>query len=70
MLTAQLLAYDEDQQRGNLIIGYTPTGWTDANGTVSFVGSHFDVVPGKPEEWEEGRNPFEMVIEVSQQYKQ
>ena len=65
VLTAQHLAYDENKRRGNLIIGYTPTGWTEDNGTISFIGSHLDVVPGKPEEWEDGRNPFELKIEVS-----
>ena len=30
--------------------------------TVTFVGSHLDVVPANPETWE--RNPFKLVVEV------
>ena len=47
------------ENRGNLIIGYSPPG---AEGTVSFIGSHLDVVPANPETWE--RNPFKLKIEV------
>jgi len=32
------------------------------SGTVTFVGSHLDVVPANPETWE--RNPFKFVVEV------
>ena len=32
------------------------------SGTVTFVGSHLDVVPANPETWE--RNPFKLVVEV------
>ena len=32
------------------------------SGTVSFVGSHLDVVPANPETWE--RNPFKLCVEV------
>ena len=39
---------------------YSPTG---ASGTVAFVGSHLDVVPANPENWD--RNPFKLAIEVS-----
>ena len=45
--------------RGNLIIGYSSDG---AKGTVGFVGSHLDVVPANPADWE--RNPFKLVQEV------
>lgn len=31
-------------------------------GTVTFVGSHLDVVPANPETWE--RNPFQLKVEV------
>ena len=30
--------------------------------TIAFVGSHLDVVPANPENWE--RNPFKLVVEV------
>lgn len=62
-LTYEVIAYDEQKERANLIIGYTPPGYVKANGTISFIGSHFDVVPANPEEWE--RNPFVLTIEVS-----
>lgn len=64
-ISSEQLVYDDKQERGNLILGYTPDGWVEENGTISFIGSHLDVVPGKPEEWEEGRNPFELKIEVT-----
>ena len=32
------------------------------NQTVSFVGSHMDVVPANPETWD--RNPFELTRDV------
>ena len=32
------------------------------SGTVTFVGSHLDVVPANSETWE--RNPFKLVVEV------
>ena len=31
-------------------------------GTVTFIGSHLDVVPANPETWE--RNPFKLIVEV------
>ena len=37
--------------RGNLIIEYKPASATEG-GTVGFVGSHLDVVPANPEDWE------------------
>ena len=63
-LTSKFLAYDDNGDRANLIIGYTPTGWVESNGTVSMIGSHLDVVPGNIEEWEPGRDPFVFTIEV------
>lgn len=45
--------------RGNLILEYSPEG---AEGTVTFLGSHLDVVPANPETWE--RNPFKLAVEV------
>ena len=47
------------KNRGNLILGYCSPG---AVGTVGFVGSHLDVVPANPADWD--RNPFELVVEV------
>ena len=57
-LTVDHVAYVEG--RGNLILGYSSPG---ASGTVGFVGSHLDVVPANPADWE--RNPFQLVVEVS-----
>lgn len=65
VLTSEHLVYDEAQERGNLIIGYIPPGWTQGDKTVSMIGSHLDVVPGNPEEWTEGRDPFTLAIEAS-----
>lgn len=31
-------------------------------GTVTFIGSHLDVVPANPSTWE--RDPFKLVVEV------
>lgn len=45
--------------RGNLIIGYAPSG---ASGTISFIGSHLDVVPADRDTWE--RDPFKLAVEV------
>ena len=56
-LTVEHVTYVEG--RGNLIIGYTPSG---AKGTVSFVGSHLDCVPANPETWD--RDPFKLTVEV------
>ena len=44
--------------RANLIIEY---GDDDLQETLTIAGSHFDVVPADPNEWE--RNPFELIIE-------
>ena len=46
--------------RGNLMLEYRPEG---ASGTLAFVGSHLDVVPANPENWE--RNPFALTQEVN-----
>ena len=40
--------------RGNVIVSYRGTG----DKTVAFVGSHLDVVPANPENWE--RDPFQV----------
>ena len=61
-LTYEFIAYDKDKERANLIIGYIPPGYVEKNGTISFIGSHFDVVPANPDEWQ--RNPFKLTIEV------
>jgi len=45
------------EKRNNIIIEYP--GTTDR--VVSFVGSHMDVVPANPEEWQ--RDPFQLTIE-------
>ena len=45
--------------RGNLMLEYCPDG---AEGTVTFMGSHLDVVPANPETWK--RNPFKLNVEV------
>ena len=56
-LTIEHVTYVEG--RGNLVIGYTPSGSVE---TVSFIGSHLDCVPANPETWE--RNPFKLTQEV------
>src|SRR5262245_56704858 len=48
--------------RGNLLIEYPGSG----EGTVAFVGSHFDVVPADPAAWK--RNPFKLIIEGERLY--
>lgn len=48
--------------RGNVIITYP--GTTDR--ICSFVGSHLDVVPANPEEWD--RDPFKLIIEDDMLY--
>ena len=56
------LVYDKKQERGNLIIGYVPETWKPENGTVSFIGSHLDVVPANPDDWKVP--PFELTIDT------
>lgn len=51
--------------RGNLFIKYDVTGNPNAK-TVSFVGSHMDVVPADPSTWD--RNPFELQQEGDKLY--
>lgn len=48
--------------RGNIIIEYPGT----SKKTVSFVGSHLDVVPANPDQWK--RNPFKLEIEGDRLY--
>jgi len=45
--------------RSNLIVKYLGT----TNKTLTFAGSHFDVVSADPKEWK--RNPFKLIIEQS-----
>ena len=54
-----ILYIDFVSGRSNLIIKYP--GTTDE--IVSFVGSHLDVVPADPKNWD--RDPFELVVEGS-----
>jgi acetylornithine deacetylase len=49
--------------RGNLMLEYCPQG---ASGTVTFIGSHLDVVPANPETWK--RNPFKLIVEGDKLY--
>lgn len=49
--------------RANLILEY---GDPSLEKIVSFAGSHFDVVPANPEQWE--RNPFELIVEGDKLY--
>ena len=44
--------------RGNVLIEY-PSANENAS-YVSFVGSHLDVVPANPDEWD--FNPFELTV--------
>ncbi len=48
--------------RGNILIEYPGTG----DRCISFVGSHLDVVPADPEQWE--RDPFKLKIEGDRLY--
>ena len=50
--------------RGNVIIKYP--GVSSDGKIISFVGSHLDVVPANPSEWE--RNPFELIVEEDYLY--
>jgi len=50
-------------KRNNLIIEYPGT---HPDRVVSFVGSHMDVVPANPEEWD--RDPFKLAIEGDRMY--
>ena len=49
--------------RGNLILEYCPQG---ASQTVTFIGSHLDVVPANPDTWQ--RNPFKLQVEGDKLY--
>lgn len=60
VLEAQRISFVEG--RGNMIIKYP--GTTDK--VVSFVGSHFDVVPADPAGWT--RDPFKLTIEGDMLY--
>ncbi len=60
-ISVTIHAYDQEGKRPNLIIRYKhPDALTD-NKTISFMGSHMDVVPANPDEWQ--RNPFQLSIE-------
>jgi acetylornithine deacetylase len=59
VLEIQRIAFVEG--RGNVIIRYPAVNRTPETGVVSFVGSHFDVVPATPATWE--RNPFKLTVE-------
>ena len=59
-LVIEVLQYKEN--RPNL--KFTYPGTTDQ--TISFVGSHMDVVPANPETW--ARNPFELTVEGDRLY--
>ncbi|KAN0023054.1 hypothetical protein ACTFIU_009137 [Dictyostelium citrinum] len=54
-------------KRGNIIIEYPgTTKGTSSPKTISFVGSHLDVVPADKTAWD--RNPFELIIEGDKLY--
>ena len=44
--------YDENKERGNLILGYLPPSWKVGDKAVSFIGCHFDVVPAIESDWD------------------
>lgn len=49
--------------RGNMIITYPGT---NPNKVCSFVGSHLDVVPANPQNWE--RDPFKLTVDGDSLY--
>ena len=61
VIRAENVAFVEG--RGNLILEYCPEG---ASRTVTFLGSHMDVVPANPKTWQ--RNPFELKVEGDKLY--
>jgi acetylornithine deacetylase len=55
--------------RGNIIIEYPALSADSSSSSpevVSFVGSHLDVVPANPADWE--RDPFQLFIEGDKLY--
>eukprot|EP01132_Coremiostelium_polycephalum_P008046 gene8046-9895_t len=60
VLKVEHITYVKD--RGNIIITYPGT----TEKTLSFVGSHLDVVPANPAAWE--RDPFKLTIEGDKLY--
>ena len=61
-LVHEHLVYDENQERGNLIIGYVPHDWKKGDPAVTFIGSHMDVVPADPNKWTVP--PFQLSVDV------
>ncbi|KAF2073909.1 hypothetical protein CYY_004797 [Polysphondylium violaceum] len=61
VLKVERVAFAEG--RGNILIEYPGTV---ENKTISFVGSHLDVVPADPTKWD--RDPFKLVIEGDKLY--
>lgn len=62
-LKLQHITYVEE--RGNLIVKYKH-GHKPGAGTLTFIGSHLDVVPADPETWD--RDPFKLTIEGDNLY--
>ena len=76
MIKAEHIVFVEG--RGNLMLEYCPQGANGGcglacfasphdcvcvcAGTVTFIGSHLDVVPANPETWD--RPPFKLKVEV------
>jgi len=63
-LKIQRVNYKE--KRNNIIIEYPAAVPSSPERVVSFVGSHMDVVPANPEEWD--RDPFQLTIEGDKLY--
>ncbi|KAI9912128.1 hypothetical protein PsorP6_009255 [Peronosclerospora sorghi] len=51
----------ENAGRGNVILTYHHPEFRESAQTIAFVGSHMDVVPANPEDWD--RDPFSLTFE-------
>ncbi|KAI9915604.1 hypothetical protein PsorP6_008067 [Peronosclerospora sorghi] len=52
--------------RGNVILTYQNPDFRESAQTIAFLGSHMDVVPANPEEWD--RDPFSLTVEGDKLY--
>ncbi|KAI9917465.1 hypothetical protein PsorP6_012720 [Peronosclerospora sorghi] len=46
--------------RGNVILTYQHSDFRESAQTIAFVGSHMDIVPANPEDWD--RDPFSLTV--------
>ncbi|KAI9916482.1 hypothetical protein PsorP6_016805 [Peronosclerospora sorghi] len=52
--------------RGNVILTYQHPDFRESAQTIALVGSHMDVVPANPEDWD--RDPFSLTVEGDKLY--